>query len=90
MEPMTPQTHVFVRLWEGSTAGTKGCFMDKETGRIRRLKIRGEIMDFPFVNAATVRKIGYQVIGGKARTAFLSKFGLMRDMDNMTVRRKKR
>lgn len=89
IKPLKPENYTFVRLWDGSTAGTKGAFVDKETGYIYPVKIGDKRYHFYFFNVGDIRKMGFRIVGGKTRTAFLSQFNLVMDHENKTIRRRK-
>lgn len=90
MPPFNPEHYVCIHLWDGAIVATKVAFLNKETGAIRPLTIGGEKQHFPFIKLEEVRKLKFQVLMGKKRTAFLSKFGLMVDPTSRTIRRKKK
>jgi len=89
IKPLKPENYTFVRLWDGSTAGTKGAFVDKENGYIYPVNVSGNRYHFYFYNLAKIREMGFRIVGGKARTAFLKQFGLVVDNDNKTIRMRK-
>lgn len=90
MPALTPENYACLHLWWGIPGVTKVVFINKETGKIRPIRIKGEEVHFPFIDEKKVKAEGFKILTGKKRTAFLSRFGLMVDQTNKTIRRKKR
>jgi len=80
--------YYFVSLWEGSLYGTKGSFVNKETGKILVIGKGGKTHFF--ADPEKLKKEGVTILRGKRRNKFLQKFNWVNDKEGKFLRKSKK